>query len=260
MKRFLLPILALSFMLLLAGCDDSSSGSRSVSLTETLGGKTFHADLSSEATPKATDLSELEDLYFTFADDAATVEVVAVYEDHSLESETVPVTQNDAGNAQFESSSGPWTFEIDPESEDLSGNYGSQTVSCNMEVIGSVGPEYEYKGKEYYGLSDNRCTAFAITFMSDEVKYGLDSAELMTKQLTTSKKIDYEAEGLKAVGSMAYTDEQWEMHEGSFSITLHGEAYDCRFVGPDLVRVENMGNPDLAYFLKRNQAYPGSST
>jgi len=71
-----------------------------------------------------------------------------------------------------------------------------------QEEIGSVGSEYEYTGKEYYGLSDNK----------------------------------------------------------SFSISLHDEAYSCRFVGPDLIRVENSGNSHLAYFLKRNQAYPGSST
>lgn len=46
----------------------------------------------------------------------------------------------------------------------------------------------------------------------------------------------------------------------SFSISLYEEAYSCRFIGPDLIRVENSGNTDLAYFLKRNQAYPGSST
>lgn len=46
----------------------------------------------------------------------------------------------------------------------------------------------------------------------------------------------------------------------SFSISLYEEAYSCRFIGPDLIRVENSGNTDLAYFLKRNQDYPDSST
>ncbi len=262
MKRFLLPILALSSLLVLAGCDDSSSNSRSVSLAETLGGKTFHADLSAGTTSKAVASdADLEDLYFTFANNATTVEVVAVYEDHSSESETAPVTQNDDGNARFESSTGLWSFEIDPESRALNGNHGAQAVSCNMEKIGSVGPEYEYTGKEYYGLSDNKCTAFAITFTSSEVKYGLDSADLMANQLETSKKINYEAAGLKAVGSIAYADPNWDMKDDkSFSITLHGETYSCRFIGPDLIRVENPENSALAYFLKRNQDYPGSST
>lgn len=74
-------------------------------------------------------------------------------------------------------------------------------------------------------------------------------------------KIHYEAPGLKAVGSIAYTDPNWKMKDDkSFSISLHDEAYSCRFIGPDLIRVEKPGNSHLAYFLKRNQAYPGSST
>lgn len=174
MKRFLLPIIDLSSLLVLAGCDDSSSNSRSVSLAETLGGKTFHADLSAGTTSKAVASdADLEGLYFTFANDATTVEVAAVHEDHSFESETAPVTQNDERNARFESSTGSWTFEIDPESGALSGNHGSQAVSCNRRRLEALVLSMSTRAKNTMGFPTTN--PFPSLFMMKRIPAALSA-------------------------------------------------------------------------------------